>query len=195
MNYKYKYIIVGETGCCKSSILSLYGENTFSCDVVPTIGVDFISKNMKFGIDNIKIHIWDMAGQEKFRSIVRSYYRDTTGIILVFDLTNIMSFNNLKYWYRELEKYCDMEKISIMLVGNKSDSKDVKIDREYIIDFLKDRNIPFYLESSAKNNINISLIFEKLTSYIYKNREIDPISEFNTMKDLSKNHKGCCNIV
>ena len=110
----FKIVIIGDSGVGKSSIINQYVNNFFSESYISTIGVDFMIKDIPITevfntIDlknkKIRLQIWDTAGQERFRTITTSYYRNVDGIILVYDITNISSFNDIKGWIDDIYKY------------------------------------------------------------------------------------------
>ena len=208
-----KTIIIGDTYSGKTSILNRYINRCFNPSFMATIGVDYyknelIKKNTKY-----KFTIWDTSGQEKFNSIITSYYRDTGAVIFVFDLTNYNSFLNIKNWIARVELFSHNKLIKI-LVGNKCDLRDNRIDTNVIIRYCKHNNIE-YIETSAKNNINIDEIFNSLSlsinKYIfsdnYNKKDNVGIKIINTFKinetydpsiinlEKQRNPKKCCKIL
>ena len=168
---EYKIILVGDSGVGKTSILKKFINNEFNEDIKCTINIDFFSKSIKIDKNlytNLKIY--DTAGQEKYRALIKNYYQGTDGIILVFDLTNENSFNKLKSWINEVSD--NTEKAQIILVGNKADLIERKIDEETAENFAKQRDIK-YIETSAKEGTNILLLFEELALDINKKKQND----------------------
>lgn len=125
MNFEYlfKYIIIGDSGVGKSCILLRFIEDTFNPNLENTIGVEFGAKMVTVKDTNIKLQIWDTAGQEAFQSITRSYYRSAAGALLVYDITNKESFQNVANWLEEARINGNPEMV-ICLVANKSDLED-----------------------------------------------------------------------
>lgn len=119
-SFLFKYIIIGDTSVGKSCILLQFLEKKFKFDHDTTIGVEFGSKIITVNDKQLKLQIWDTAGQETFKSITRSYYRGSIGVILVYDITNRESFNNISRWLDETKSYAN-DKVVVMLVGNKTD--------------------------------------------------------------------------
>eukprot|EP01119_Soliformovum_irregulare_P005071 TRINITY_DN1644_c0_g1_i1.p1 TRINITY_DN1644_c0_g1~~TRINITY_DN1644_c0_g1_i1.p1 ORF type:complete len:136 (+),score=38.41 TRINITY_DN1644_c0_g1_i1:316-723(+) len=118
----------------------------------------------------IKLQIWDTAGQEKFRSITRSYYRGTTGAILVYDITRRETFDRLSEWLEDCRKYAN-ENIVIMLIGNKCDLQEKRqISREEGEKFAKDNGL-FFLEASARTDENVDEAFIGTAKHIYRKAE------------------------
>ncbi len=163
-NYLFKFILVGDSLVGKSAILNRFTNNIFNIEIPITIGVDFGSNIIEVDNKQIKLQIWDTAGQEKFNSIVKSYYRGVVGCLLVFDLTNYNSFKNIKEkWFDEIKNYGN-KNIIITLVGNKSDNiSKRKVSSHEAQEFALKNNIN-YMETSAYLNKNINEIFS-LTSF------------------------------
>jgi Ras-related protein Rab-2A len=125
MNFEYifKYIIIGDTNVGKSCLVMRFIEGVFNKDQENTIGVEFGAKETTINEKKVKLQIWDTAGQEAFKSITRSYYRAAAGALLVYDITNKDSFNNIKMWLQEARNNGNSE-MSICLVGNKCDLEE-----------------------------------------------------------------------
>jgi len=119
-DYLFKYIIIGPSGVGKSCLLLQFTDKRFHTDHDLTIGVEFGARMITIDGKQIKLQIWDTAGQESFRSITRSYYRGAHGALLVYDITRRETFNHLKGWLAEVREHSNKEMI-IMLIGNKSD--------------------------------------------------------------------------
>lgn len=125
MNFEYifKYIVIGDTNVGKSCIVLRFIEGVFKKDQENTIGVEFGTKEVEIEGKNVKLQIWDTAGQEAFKSITRSYYRAAAGALLVYDVTSEDSFENVKTWLDEARNNGNEEMV-ICLVGNKIDLED-----------------------------------------------------------------------
>jgi Ras-related protein Rab-2A len=161
----FKYIIVGDSGVGKSCLMIKFINNKFNTIHDLTITVDFGIYIHKINNDDIKIQIWDTAGQESFRSITRSYYRGALVSIIVFDITNKKSFENIKNWYRDIiENTTDN---IIILVGNKIDLENHRtVSFEEAMLFASSNNMKYY-ETSAKDKTNINNIFIDPANEIY----------------------------
>jgi small GTP-binding protein len=166
-NYASKVLVIGDSGCGKSALIMRYCDNEYTETYFNTIGVDFKTKIKEINNVRIKINIWDTAGQEKFRSLVSSYYRNADIVILTFDLTNICSFKNLEYWHSEID-FLNNYKKTIILVGTKCDNSDnnIIVNKDEIDGFCKKYDIKYY-ETSAKKNINIDILFDDIFQEIY----------------------------
>ena len=121
-DYLYKILLIGNSSVGKSSIFNRYVDNCYSDLSVSTIGVDFKIKTLKINNKIIKLQIWDTNGQERFKAITNSYYRNSHGIIVVFDITDRKSFTGLRNWLNDADRYS--ENTCKILVGNKSDLND-----------------------------------------------------------------------
>ena len=165
---KIKIMIIGETETGKTSLISRYCKNEFKGgSYLSTIGIDFQIKNLVLDSKRIRLQIWDTAGQERFRNIAKSYFHSSDGFIIVYDISNIDSFDRLDYWIDEI-KTNSQEITKMVLVGNKCDIiEERKIPKEDGQEFAKNKKIKFF-EVSAKEGININESFEFLVKEILK---------------------------
>ena len=152
-DYLYKVIFIGDSDTGKSSLSQRIAHDSFNPTYIETIGVDFFIKYIKISGKIIKLQIWDTAGSDRYRSITKAYYKGAKIIFLVYDVTNLNSFKNIKNWMKDIEDF-KKEKVYIVLVGNKCDSLDRVITEEEGINLAKEYKIDF-LETSAKNDKNI----------------------------------------
>jgi len=168
---KYKILILGDSTVGKTCFLTRYTDNTFQEEYLASIGMDYKIKSYeKEDGNSIKLYIWDTAGQDRFRSITRNYYKGADGIILIYDITNEESFNNVKNWINSIKEEAP-DKVVIILVGNKvDDEENRKIKKEKGEKISQEFKLPFF-ECSAKADINVNSAFEAL---IKKLIEINP---------------------
>jgi len=161
--YKIKLVFLGDSNVGKTSIIHRFCENKFEENgLVSTISVAFKNKFLKIdSFTQVNMNIWDTAGQEKFRSMTRSYLRDSHGVFLVFDLTQKKSFDSLNFWLEEINNSDINKQYVKMLIGNKSDFKQKEVDKETAKKFAEENNMK-YLEVSAKDGINIESMFEMM---------------------------------
>lgn len=125
-DYLFKLLLIGDSGVGKSCLLLRFADDTYTESYISTIGVDFKIRTIELDGKTIKLQIWDTAGQERFRTITSSYYRGAHGIIVVYDVTDLDSFNNVKQWLHEIDRYaCD--NVNKLLVGNKCDMSARKV--------------------------------------------------------------------
>lgn len=182
-NYHYKHIIIGDSLSGKSSYMNKLLYDTFSNDKTTTIGVDFGVLYVTINNKTLKNHVWDTAGQETFKSIIRSYYRNSDGCILTFDVTNRKSFENINKWIDELQLYSNYEKLSVIIIGNKIDLENQRaVSMEEAEELSLKYDIP-YIEVSVKNDINIKRAFYKLINLISKKKKIVELIEDNYMNN------------
>merc|ERR1712137_1071305 len=132
---------------------------------ISTIGVDFKIRTLDLEGKTCKLQIWDTAGQERFRTITSSYYRGSHGIIIVYDVTDKESFNNVKHWLQEIDKYA-AEGVNKLLVGNKCDLSSKKVvSYDEAKEFADSLGVEF-METSAKNAHNVEQAFQMMAGEI-----------------------------
>jgi len=168
-DYLFKLLLIGDSGVGKSCLLLRFADHTYTESYISTIGVDFKIRTITTRDEKtIKLQIWDTAGQERFRTITSSYYRGAHGIIVVYDVTDQESFNNVKQWLNEIERYA-CEKVNKLLVGNKCDLVSKKaVSYEVAKAFADKLDIPF-LETSAKAATNVEKAFLTMADEIKNN--------------------------
>ena len=123
---RLKILLVGDSGVGKSCLMSQFVDNEFSGNYVETIGVAFRVKTFYVGGKRVKLEIWEISGNEKFRDMTTSFYHDADGVIVVYDVTSKESLENVNFWLREIETNC-VAGVQQMLVGNKKDIEDRKV--------------------------------------------------------------------
>jgi len=166
-----KIIIIGDSNVGKSTIFKKVQNKEINIHKEqPTIGMDFARISYNIDNKNVTVHLWDTAGQEKYHCIIKSYFREICGIILMFDISNEQSFNNLKKWLdlTTIEKRCS-HKHPILLLGNKNDLPNV-INLIELNTFIKTHNVRYHEISS--NNNNLEEIFKAFVSNIIQNENI-----------------------
>ena len=165
--YQFRLILLGDSTVGKSSILRQFKEGSYFPDISLTVGVDFHAKLIHIGGHPVKLQLWDTAGQDRFRAIVRAYYRNAVGGLLVYDITNRESFANLNIWFEEARKNAEPHKPVFVLVGNKTDQeKQREVPRENAEKFARDHGMQ-YFETSAKSGSNVDEVFQFLAEKIY----------------------------
>ena len=196
-DHLYKSVIVGNSGVGKSCLLIRFAEGHYDETYLSTIGVDF--KFMVLLVDgkNVKFQIWDTAGQERFRTITSAYYKGSHGILLVFDLTDKKSFDDIdRFWRAEVESYAEKE-VAMYLVGNKADMADRReVDRETAEKYAEGRGM-VYFECSAKEDDNVADIFLDFARRMMKKeqdkapKKPQNVQVKNTKADEKKDSKCC----
>ena len=163
----FKVVLVGDMNVGKTNIVSRYIRNEFHEDSKNTVGVEFLSKQFKIEGHNIKAQIWDTAGSEKFRSITTQYYKGAKGCLVVYDITDQSSFDNIDKWINEV-KVCADKNVTFIIIGNKSDLEDI---RQVNTELGEDKamvNEAAFMETSALSGENIEKAFEFMINEIYK---------------------------
>uniref|UniRef100_A0A8C7Y8C5 small monomeric GTPase n=1 Tax=Oryzias sinensis TaxID=183150 RepID=A0A8C7Y8C5_9TELE len=141
----FKVMLVGDSGVGKTCLLVRFKDGAFLAgSFISTVGIDF--------------RIWDTAGQERFRSVTHAYYRDAHALLLLYDVTNKSSFDNIQSWLTEIHEYAQQD-VVLMLLGNKADSAhDRVVKREDGERLAKEFGVPF-METSARSGLNVELAF------------------------------------
>ncbi|EGA79075.1 Ypt1p [Saccharomyces cerevisiae Vin13] len=157
-DYLFKLLLIGNSGVGKSCLLLRFSDDTYTNDYISTIGVDFKIKTVELDGKTVKLQIWDTAGQERFRTITSSYYRGSHGIIIVYDVTDQESFNGVKMWLQEIDRYATSTVLKL-LVGNKCDLKDKRVVEYDVAKEFADANKMPFLETSALDSTNVEDAF------------------------------------
>ena len=161
----FKLLLIGDSGVGKTSILFRFSDDAFTSTFISTIGIDFKIKTVELRGKKIKLQIWDTAGQERFHTITTSYYRGAMGIMLVYDVTDERSFENIVKWLRNIDEHAN-EDVEKMILGNKCDIDGKRaVSKERGEAIAREYGVPF-LETSAKANTNIDKAFNDLATAI-----------------------------
>jgi len=189
--YIFKIILIGDSNIGKTSIINRYIHNSFSDKYICTIGVDFMMKTMTIEDTQLKLQIWDTAGMERYKQLTTSYYKGSHSAIIVFDLTNKSSFDNIDYWLNLFyENSNPLFQKYVIIIGNKADlTNDIQVSKEMIDNYIKDKNLQ-YRECSALSGENIHSIFENLGTKLYENFKFsynDKIKSLELRKSLRPN--------
>lgn len=173
-DFVFKTLLIGNSSVGKSSLLLRFSDNTFQESFYPTIGVDFKIRTFEHEGSVVKLQMWDTAGQEKFKTITSAYYKGAQGIILVFDLCDKKSFQDIQNWIGEVERYSNRETVKV-LVGNKCDLVgERQVTREEAETFASNEGM-IYMEASAKSNKNVEIIFTNISGEMKKKLMFQPI--------------------
>ncbi|WRX24971.1 Small GTPase - like 10 [Theobroma cacao] len=169
-DYLIKLLLIGDSGVGKSCLLLRFSDGSFTTSFITTIGIDFKIRTIELDGKRIKLQIWDTAGQERFRTITTAYYRGAMGILLVYDVTDESSFNNIRNWIRNIEQHAS-DNVNKILVGNKADMDESKRVCFFLLlpcahavptsrgQALADEYGIKFFETSAKTNLNVEEVF------------------------------------
>ena len=199
---KYKLIFLGDQNVGKSSILNRFLSDTFVEEYQATIGLDFQSKNVQIDNQDIHLLLYDTAGQEKFRSLIPMYTRDANIILLVYDITNKESFENLSLWLKDLTNI-NINEVIVCIVGNKIDLNEKReVSNEEGQKYAQEHDFIFQ-EVSAKTGDGFSelfykSLFEKIRTK-FRPMGQQPAAEINDIKfsidqgeNRTKPKRKCC---
>jgi small GTP-binding protein len=188
---KCKVVLLGKSGVGKTSIISRYTTNVFKESLMTTPGANFITKKVNFPKANktIKFEIWDTAGQERYRSLAKVFYNNASACILVYDITNKDTFNDIvNYWIPELKENAPKDTI-LALAGNKSDLYlEEQVNDNEGKNLAKNINA-IYLRTSAKLNSSIDELFNNIGNK-YLNPEMEIISNLTKEEMIQKSEQS-----
>ncbi len=185
-----KIIIVGDPNVGKSNIINQFTDLIYNESYISTIGIDFKIREIEIDDIVLKLQLWDTAGQERFRTISNCYYRGANGILLVYDVTNNQSFENICYWQKEVEKFAKYNVIQL-LVANKCDLIEKRVVTEQQGRELANKLLIPYMETSAKLNQNITEVMIEMTKMIVKIENRVFKSPINLIYSENLNEKCC----
>jgi Ras-related protein Rab-8A len=166
-DHLYKLLLIGNSGVGKSCTLLRFTDDSFTPSFITTIGIDFKIRTIEVDDKRIKLQVWDTAGQERFRTITTAYYRGAMGVIIVYDVTDRNSFDQVDSWYQNVEEYA-RDKVSIVLIGNKCDLTDKRVITTDEGRRLAKRLGVNFFETSAKDKTGVDETFYEITRLITK---------------------------
>ena len=196
MNYdqKCQLLIIGDSTVGKTSILSRFTNGIFNSNYLATVGLDSFTKDEIIDDKTVRIKIWDTAGQERYKSLTKGFFRNAEGVMLVYDVTNSETYENLKFWLQSIKNNTspDMGEIPIILIGNKIDCEDREVKHEEAENFWKEQGYP-YFETSAKTGENIDNTIKYLVKKVINIKEGKKDDENENIKidkkDINKNNE------
>jgi small GTP-binding protein len=199
---QYKIVIVGASAVGKSSIVQRLVQGTFTEDGTTTCGADFYSHTFPVNNESVRLQIWDTAGQERFRSISKSYFRNAVGAILVYDIANLNSFDQVSDWLNDLHSLA-APNAYILLVGNKADLEGERQVGADIVKEFAERNHLETVETSAASGKNVKEAFARMALEVSTrvangsisvgpavNKAVQPVGFAGDPGQKKK--KGCC---
>ena len=190
-DFNAKVIIIGDTGVGKSCLVLRATKNEFKETHEITIGAEFGSYNAKVENTTIKLQIWDTAGQESFKSMIRVFYKGAQFAMLVFDLTRVDTLNKASDWLKEIRENADQD-IPVILVGTHSDMiNDRKIQPDEILNFQKTNKIQYYKEASSKTGEGVTDVFKLICKSLYQ-KSSPKTSKGEDLNKKKPEKKKCC---
>lgn len=170
-DYQFRLILIGDSTVGKSSLLKYFTDGKFAEISDPTVGVDFFARLIEVRDGTrIKLQLWDTAGQERFRSITKSYYRNSVGVLLVYDICNRASFEHIPLWMMEAKRHIEPHRPVFALVGCKLDlirSGAVKEVTEDEVKAFASQHDLYHIETSARTGLNVEEAFAAVTQEVY----------------------------
>lgn len=180
-DFSFKIILIGDSNVGKSCITIRSLKDTFNEKPYPTLGVEFFSSFIMINKKIIKLHIWDTCGQEIYRSVISNFYKNVSLAVLVYSISSLSSFNNIKMWVNEVKSNSSPQ-VKLILLGNKSDlNQEREVSWEMGVLLSKEIEAEMFYEVSARSGLNISQIFEEATKVLY----------YDYMKFEDKNESLC----
>ena len=203
-DYSFKMIVVGDAGVGKSCLTSKASKGIFEETYAATIGFEFLAFNVKLNDKVVKLQIWDTCGQEIYRSLISSFYKNSSLAMMVYAINNKESFTHIESWLKEVKLQSNPD-VKIFLIGNKSDlEEERKVSKEEANIFKEENGINFFSETSAKSGINAKEVFIEAAKLLYsehlkykenKRKKVMDNNNIILPKKLNKNTRkkgGCC---
>ena len=188
--YSVKLLVLGDLSVGKTSFIYRFIENKFGLDQIPTTGLDLKTADVIIDDKKVRVQLWDTVGQEKYKSITKNLIQRVQGIIILFDITNEESFNNLNSWIKIIKEHCG-DKMPILIVGNKCDLEEERtVPREVIYDYIK-REKRQYIETSCKTGKNIKKVIDNISKKII-NSLTDKKNISFSLDSTTFKKKKCC---
>jgi len=169
-----KVLVLGDCNTGKTSLIKRCVYNVFATQYNSTVGVDFSLKKLNINGCDVRLQLWDIAGQDRFGSIARVYYKDAHGAMLVYDVTHKKTFDNVIKWKREVDEKVELEdgtNIPVLLLGNKCDLEASEVPTDPLEQFCTDHKFIGWMETSAKKDTNVQKAAETIVAAILKRME------------------------
>ena len=191
---EFKIIAIGDSGVGKTSIFKRFAHNKFDEDTMSTIGLAFADKKLTLkSKEKVQLKLVDTGGQERYRSLAKSYYKNADGVLFVFAHNDKESFDNIKDWIQLYDENASNKETPKFLIGNKNDLG--KLDEEEAFNtFIKEHNILRYKSTSAKDNINITETFEDMADIIDSNFNKKGKQQIINLTNKEKKRDFKCNL-
>ena len=194
MNYddKCQLLIIGDSTVGKTSILSKYSSKTFNENYLATVGLDFFTKDEMIDNKIIRIKIWDTAGQERYKALTRCFFQKAQGVIIVFDVSNQKSFNDLHFWIESMNTQLseDIDSIPVIIIGNKIDLPKRVVSKETAEKYAKENNFHYY-ETSAKTGDGVDNAIKEIARKVINNGGKKNGKDILRLSKVEKKSKCC----
>ena len=177
----FKIILIGNIGVGKSCLSLKATKGIFLEEYISTIGFEFYCFNVKVNEKIIKLQIWDTCGQEAYRSLIKNFYRNASLAIVVYSVEDLQSFNDIDIWLKQVKTY-GTSSCKIFLIGNKIDTENRKVSTEMGIKCKNDFFFDCFMETSAKDGINIKELFINCATILYEENQ-SLIESFNNKEN------------
>lgn len=191
---KCQILVIGNSEVGKTSLLIRYTQNRFTMQHLATIGIDHFTKSEVINGVKIRIKVWDTAGQERYKSLASSFFKNAQGIILVYDVSNRESFDDLKIWLDAIKSNLgSSSKVQKIIIGNKIDLER-EVQKEEAVDFCKKIETE-YFETSAKENLNVKEAFLKLVHLLLGSKldkQKDSVIRLSDRQSISPSESKNC---
>ena len=189
-----KLLVVGDSSVGKTNFVMRLINNEFSKNYMTTSGIDLKTTDIEIKNKKIHIQLWDTAGQEKYKAITKNLFLKVMGALIIYDITNEASYNNLKSWVKLIKEECGKH-MQLIILGNKSDlDAERKISKDEAINYAKEQKID-YIETSSKTGENVKKAVTMICESILENKEMNDSSSFmldNSSFLMDKRKKRCC---
>ena len=195
---KIRLMLIGDSNVGKTSIIKRYCNNQFSPSYISTVGIDFETKYLRLNGKTINLQIWDTAGQERYKVLAKNYFKNSDGFIIVYDITDKKSFNNVVNWITQIKDSAS-ENVKCVLLGNKCDLEELRqVDINQGKDLANNYNFKFY-ETSAQKGSNIQKVFTDLVkgflnddNFINDSERSSVSTEQRNLRRARNQQKKCC---
>ncbi|KAJ5076724.1 hypothetical protein M0811_00041 [Anaeramoeba ignava] len=192
----HKIVLLGETGVGKTTLALRFSEGENYNNPEPTIAVAFHSKTIEITGESVKLQLWDTAGQEMYRSLIPMYIRNAEAAVIVYDITNLDSFNKIETWIEDIVSFASRNVI-ICIVGNKFDLNDARnVQNDIAHNFALQNNYIFF-ETSARTGVGVDSLFIEIAKQLHSLAKKDPhsqeeINDNQKINELVLPKKKCC---
>lgn len=200
-DHLFKVLVVGDAAVGKTSLVQRYSQDSFRKHYKSTVGVDFALKVLRWSdSEMVRLQLWDIAGQERFTSMTRLYYRDASACVIMFDVTNAATFSNSQRWKQDLDSKLTLpsgEPVPCLLLANKCDLSPWAVSRDQIDRFSKENGFTGWTETSVKENKNINEAMRVLVEKMMSNSREDVMSlstqgNYINLQAKSSSSWSCC---